>query len=95
MWASLIATYLLNLFDLAMTNRLVNMYGLSVEGNPLGRWLYSTDTALFTKVFGVGGILAMLGHITKKHPQYAWAIYIPLVAYGLLAIYHIGIWTII
>ena len=88
-------TYLLNLFDLVMTNRLVNMYGLSVEGNPIGRWLYTYDMAWVVKVFGVGALLLVIGLGIKKKPQLKWLAYIPLVVYGLLAIYHIGIWIAI
>lgn len=94
-WWICLITYLLNLFDLAMTNRLVNMYGLEIEGNPIGRWLYTYDMAWVVKVIVVGGLLVVMGACIRKRPKLAWVAYIPLVAYGLLALYHIGIMLVI
>ena len=48
----LIIAYLLNLFDLICTNRGMSLYGLSVEANPIGRWLYQNHLAAPVKVFG-------------------------------------------
>lgn len=82
-------TYLLNLFDLFMTNLFISRYGVEVEANPIMRWAYEHNMAGAVKIFVMGGILAVLGLLLRKYPKYAWTAYIPLVAYGLLAIYHI------
>ena len=88
---TLILTYLLNLFDLAMTNLWVSRYGLSVEANPIGRWLYTSNAVYVVKVFVVGGLLAVMGICIRKCPKAAWMAYIPLVVYVVLAVYHVGI----
>ena len=85
----LILTYLLNLFDLAMTNLWVSRYGLSIEGNPIGRWLYASNAVYAVKIFAVGVALAALGACIRKRPKLAWVAYIPLGVYGLLAVYHV------
>lgn len=87
----LLITYLLNLFDLAMTSLWVKHYGISVEANPIGRWLLDTNLAWVFKIFAVGGLLAVLGYLLKRYPKHAWTAYIPLTAYTVLAVYHIAI----
>lgn len=91
----LLITYLLNLFDLAMTSLWVKLYGIDIEGNPIGRWMLTHNIAWAVKIFAVGGLLAVLGVCIRKHPKYAPVAYIPLVAYGVLAIYHITIASIV
>lgn len=85
---TLILTYLLNLFDLAMTTYWVRLYGLSIEANPIGRWLFENNLVWVFKVFIVGGLLAILGVCIRKCPKYAWSVYIPFTVYLLLAVYH-------
>lgn len=87
----LIIAYLLNLFDLICTNYWISLYGLSVEANPIGRWLYQNHLAAPVKVFGVGGLLIVLYHALKKHPQWNWTSWLLLAVYSIIAIYHIVI----
>lgn len=84
----LILTYLLNLFDLAMTTYWVNLYGLSIEANPIGRWLYETGAVHAVKIVGVGLLLLVLYLALKAKPSWAWVSWIPLAVYGALALYH-------
>lgn len=56
----LFLAYLLNLFDLVMTLRLYRLYGIGIEGNPMGRWLIETGLAVPVKVFGIGACLIAL-----------------------------------
>ena len=88
----LFITYLLNLFDLAMTSLWVRLYGIEAEANPIGRWLFESNLSWVVKIFAVGGLLAVLGVCIHKHPQNAWTAFIPLVAYGLIAVYHVAIY---
>lgn len=88
---TLIIAYMLNLFDLICTNYWISLYGLSVEANPIGRWLYQNHLAAPVKVFGVGGLLIVLYHALKKHPQWNWTSWLLLAVFGVLAIYHIVI----
>ena len=87
----LIIAYLLNLFDLICTNYWISLYGLSVEANPIGRWLYRNHLAAPVKVFGVGGLLIVLYHALKKHPKWNWTSWLLLAVYSIIAIYHIVI----
>lgn len=78
-------TYLLNLFDLICTNYWISQYGLSVEANPIGRWLYENRLAVPVKVFGVGVLLIFL----YSNNKWKWTGWLLLAFYSILAIYHI------
>ena len=84
-------TYLLNLFDLLMTNRLISLYGIEIEANPIGRLLYENNLTGFVKIFVIGLLLILLRSLLSQNKHMEWIAYIPLVVYGLLALYHIGI----
>lgn len=90
----LIITYLLNLFDLAMTSLWVDLYGISIEANPIGRWLFTNNMAWAVKIFAVGGLLAVMGICIRKCPKAAWTAFIPLVVYGFVVMYHIYLFLI-
>ena len=90
----LFTTYLLNLFDLAMTTHWVNLYGLEVEGNPVGRWLYKSGIVYPAKIVGVGLLLWLLYEAAAKidTPKYKWwdlTSWAVLAVYGFVAVYHI------
>lgn len=87
----LLLTYLLNLFDLAMTTLWVKLHGISAEANPIGRWLFDNNMAWAVKIFAVGGLLAVMGVCIHRKPKLRPVAYIPLVVYGLIAMYHIVI----
>ena len=87
----LIIAYLLNIFDLAMTSHWVNKFGIGIEGNPIGRWLYQHHLIVPYKVFGAGIALIALYWGIKKHPKWDWISWVILAVYGILAIYHIFI----
>lgn len=38
----MIAIYALNLYDFAITTHFVYLYGLEIEANPFGRWMYES-----------------------------------------------------
>ena len=91
-------TYLLNLFDLICTNYWITQYGLSIEANPIGRWLYENHLAVQVKVFMVGLMLLVL-YDTAKHGEENTAklcdiaSLVMFVAYAILAVYHILLLT--
>ena len=85
----LFITYLLNLFDLFMTTLWVRLYGIEAEANPIGRWMFTHNIAWAVKVFVVGGLLAVMGICIRKRPRLRPVAYIPLVAYAVLAGYHL------
>ena len=87
----LIITYLLNLFDLYCTMQLVNRYGISIEANPIGRWLIYTNLAIPVKVFGMGAAMFALYVCIKINPRGAWISWLVLGVYAVLAVYNIAI----
>lgn len=86
-----IITYILNLFDLAVTTYWVSKYGIEIEGNPIGRWLYRTGAVYPVKILLIGALLALLWALTKIKPGYGWAGYVVLAAYVALAVYHVAV----
>ena len=85
----LIITYILNLFDLVCTMLWVNELGTDIEANPIGKWMIQSGGVYFVKIVVIGLILYILYLITKAKPKLKWVCWIPMVAYSLLAIYHI------
>lgn len=88
----LIIAYLLNIIDYLFTAHWVNMFGIDIEANPIGRWMFNHNVAWVFKILIVGGLFAVLGYFIKRYPKTAWTAFIPLVVYGLIVIYHIIIY---
>ena len=90
----LFTTYLLNLFDLEMTAYWVSLYGLEVEGNPIGRWLYKSGIVYPVKILVVGLLLWLLRVAvakidTKKREWWDAVSWVMLAVYAAVAVYHI------
>lgn len=83
--------YLLNIIDYLFTAYWVHKFGIEIEANPIGRWMFENNVAWVYKIFIVGGLFALLGYFIKRAPKAAWVAYIPLVVYGLIVVYHIVI----
>ena len=83
--------YFLNLFDLICTTIWINLYGLSIEANPIGRKMYVNHLAIPVKVIMLGAIMIVLHILLKKEPKWSWVSWLILIVYGVLALYHIGI----
>lgn len=93
----LIIAYLLNLFDLVMTTYWVNKFGIDIEGNPIGRWMYQTGAVYFVKVV----LMAILFWLLDKAVNFKdighsdtvewWDIvsWVILAVYAVLGVYHI------
>lgn len=86
---TLFIAYLLNIIDYLFTSHWVNLYGINIEGNPLGRWMFENDLVGIVKIFIVGGLFLLLGCLIKRYPKYKWIGLIPLVVYGLIVICHL------
>ena len=84
----LIITYIFNLIDLIATMYLVSLFGLSVEGNPIGRWLIRTNLVYLFKIGIVGGLLLAIGCLSNYNPKLAnigsWVL---LIAFSALVLY--------
>lgn len=90
MKARLIIIYIFNLIDLIATIYLVSLFGLSVEGNPIGRWLIQTNLVYVVKIAVVGLALLLLWKFKKNRFAIvgSWVI---LITFSLLAVYHVFI----
>lgn len=85
----LIITYIFNLIDLIATMYLVSLFGLSVEGNPIGRWLIRTNLVYPAKIVVMGGLLLAIGLLGKRNKKAAnigsWVL---LTVFTSLILYH-------
>ena len=82
----LIITYIFNLIDLIATMYLVSLFGLSVEGNPIGRWLIQTNLVYVVKIAVVGLALLLLWKF-KNNKFAIVGSWVFLITFSLLAIY--------
>ena len=85
----LIIAYGLNLFDLAVSTYWVKRFGVEIESNPVGRWLYETGMVWPVKIFLMGALLFALYSGIKTHPEWEWTSWLVLAVYGSLALYHV------
>lgn len=89
MKARLILTYIFNIIDLIVTMYLVNLFGLSIEGNPIGRWLIKTGLVYPFKIGVVGGLLLAIGLLSGKDRKLAnMASWWLLAVFSILTAYH-------
>lgn len=90
-----ILAYLLNIFDLIATNRLVNQYGIDIEANPIGKWLYAKKARMcifkivlpvlaFVLICAVDSVVSTIGVIV------IFAAYLALAVYHVIIIKRIG-----
>lgn len=87
----LIVVFVLNIVDLIFSLVWINKYGIEVEANPIGRWLYETGLVYPVKTIVVAGLLIALYFMLKAHPSWDWVSWILLAAFVLLTLYHIFI----
>ena len=89
----LVCGYLLNLFDLFCTLYWVNRYGVGIEGNPFGAAMLNDFLfAVLYKVVLIGALLLFL-HRNADKPISRIGSSLILAVYGVLAAYHIIIFT--
>ena len=88
MKARLILTYIFNIIDLIVTMYLVRLFGLSIEGNPIGRWLIKTNLQYFVKIVIIGALLLGIWKLSNGNNLINICSWILFLAYTLLIIYH-------
>jgi hypothetical protein len=88
----LILTYLLNIIDYLFTLYWVRKFGIEIEGNPIGRWMFSHNIAWLFKIVLNGVLLGAVGWYIHRHPEDGYLAWICLIVYGLLCLYHIGLY---
>lgn len=87
----IIIAYILNIIDYIFTTHWVRKFGIKIEANPIGRWMFENNIAWVFKIIIVGGLFAVLGYLIHQYPKYVWAAFIPLVVYGLAMLYHLAL----
>lgn len=87
----LIITYLLNILDYLFTLYWVRKFGIEIEGNPIGRWMFSHNIAWLFKIVLNGVLLGIVGWYVHLHPESSWIAWICLCVYGVIVLYHIGL----
>lgn len=87
----LIITYILNLIDYAFTLYWVRKYGIEIEGNPIGRWMFSHNIAWLFKIVLNGVLLGAVVWYVHRHPEDGYLAWICAAVYGCIVAYHIAI----
>ena len=87
----LITAYALNIIDYIFTAYWVHKFGIEIEANPIGRWMFSHNVAWVYKIFIVGGAFAVIRYFIHREPKAVISAKILLVVYLLIVAYHIVI----
>jgi hypothetical protein len=77
----LIATYLLNIVDYLETIYAVQLFGIEVELNPIGRFLLENNCAWVPKIIIVPMSLIAIGFIVKIEKRWTWLVYVLFALY--------------
>lgn len=80
--------YLLNVADYFFTVYWVENYGLDVESNPIGRWMFENDLTGFVKIVIVGILFFILALLSKKSKKAIHAGYFLFTVYSVVVVYH-------
>lgn len=88
--AIFIITYGLNIFDLLCTDYLINKFGLDIETNIIGRFLYNVNLISEVKIFIIGGFITLLYYysLVEHNTLAKIGLIICLICYISLAIFH-------
>lgn len=85
----LMTTYALNLIDLVFTLVLVSLYGVGIEGNPIGAFLIGNHLAIPYKTVAVGLMFLLLYRLDKRaHRAVNAASWVLFGVFAALCIYH-------
>ena len=84
----LVFAYLFNVIDYFFTRYWINNYGVDVESNPLGKWMFENDSAGFIKIIVVGVLFLILALLSKKSKKAIEAGYLLFAVYSAVVIYH-------
>ena len=85
----LIVAYFFNLIDLVFTSHWVNKFGIEIEFNLFGRWLYENNIAWVFKIVIIGILFFILYKFCDRYKLARTCSYIVLAVYSLLFVYHI------
>lgn len=93
MWQNKLLTiaYILNIIDYFFTAYWVKSFGVDIEVNPIGRWMFENNIAWLFKIVIVGVLFIVLGKFIRRS-KLVWVALIPLFVYGIIVIYHLSIY---
>jgi hypothetical protein len=85
----LIIAYILNVIDYIFTSYWIAKFGIDIEVNPIGRWMFENNVSWVFKIIVIGLLFILLWHLIKKQPNAILVAYIMLGVYGFIVLYHI------
>lgn len=88
---NLLIAYIINILDYIFTAHWARLYGIEIEANPFGRWMLENNVAWVFKIFVVGALLLLIGHLLNKAPQLSWIVNIVLIVYAMILVLHLTI----
>ena len=81
--------WFLNLFDYIMTAQAIDKYSLSIERNPVFRYLMVNPGVAFATKIGVCSVACILCYALKDKPVIKFFTLFLLIFYALIALNHI------
>lgn len=85
----LITAYLLNIIDYIFTAYWVHKFGIEIEANPIGRWMFENNVAWVFKIIILGGLFAVLWYCMRKSAKAVIGAKVLLCVYSAIVIYHL------
>lgn len=84
----LVLIYILNIIDYFQTIYAIQLFGIGVELNPIGRFMLENECAWIVKFIGVPILLTAIGFIIKYDKKQSWAVYFLLTMFLFLVIHN-------
>ena len=84
----LILTYIFNLIDYVQTTCAISHFGLSVELNPIVRFLFQHHCAEIVKLIAPIILLVIIGFMVKAEKKNIWAVYVLAAIYFLVILHN-------
>lgn len=88
----LFISYLFNVIDYLFTSKWVKLYGIDIEANPIGRWMFSNNLAFTIKIFVIGALFILLWFLLKKSKNASKIKYLIFGVYSITTLYHLLIY---
>lgn len=85
----LIVAYLLNVIDYVFTAHWINKFGIEIEANMFGRWLFKHNLAWLYKIVVVGLCFGTLGILLQNRSELYWLAKVILIIYLFLFLWHV------
>ena len=77
------------MFDLCATARLVRLYGIEAEGNPIGKWLLKNEFRVYIFKLLIPTIAMFVIHWLQAYLMARICMWVILALFVILTVYHI------